>query len=192
MAFQKIGIQGATYVDLSARAKLALAEHAGHACHALALLMCNAIQEVIDRGTPSGRIYRLPGLKRGRGRKRGAAAAKAAKGTRTREYRASAPGEPPADRLGQYKTSWIATPAVQEGNHVTAFAYTPEQVGRAGEHNLGLILQYGAPQASIEPRPHVDEAIALIDKDKIHSLIRKATRPPKGKGGSGAPPEAAP
>lgn len=174
MSFRKVTIQGgaATWVDLSARAKDAVAQQAKYACEALATLVCNAVKDVINESVPSGRLYRIPGTKKGRKRRNPATAAAA--GTTTGQYRASAPGQPPAERTGEYSNSWIASPAEQDGDHIAAFAYTPEQVGKSGEHNLGLILEYGAPKASIEPRPHVQQAVARVDVNGVHHLIRKA------------------
>lgn len=143
-----------TYIDLSARAAAELARGPIKALvEAASIDLRDTIVRTMDPGPPrTGRVYRVPGTgiidpetnrtKRGTGRR----------------YRASAPGEPPAVRLANYRDSWQLLPAVVEGDQVVGGAAS-DAMTEDGEHFIGEILEYGAPRVNIEPRPHLRPAM---------------------------------
>src|SRR5690606_28283948 len=103
-----------TYIDLSDRAIDALAKGPIKALvEAVSIDLRDEIVRTMDPGPPrTGREYPVPGTgiidpATGR-RKRGTG----------RTYRASAPGQPPAVRLGSYRDSWQTIPAVVDGDQV--------------------------------------------------------------------------
>lgn len=95
------------------------------------------------RGSRSGRRYLIPGTRR--------------------HYTASAPGEPPAVRTGEYRASFKPKEEFEAhgGNDFTAHSRTESDlmVGKGGKYNLGRILEEGAPRANIAPRPHAQKIV---------------------------------
>lgn len=77
-----------------------------------------------------------------------------AKGT----YTASAPGEPPAVRTGQYANSWQVLPPVVQGDRIYAAAQS-DATTESGE-SLGALLEYGTNKMA--PRPHIRPAVEIV------------------------------
>ena len=97
--------------------------------HSAANELRNAAQEVL-RGSRSGRTYRVPGTKR--------------------SYTASAPGEPPAVRTGEFRLSWQPKARVSGDAYISSV----ESNVMAGKYVLGEILEDGTPGGQMQPRPH--------------------------------------
>lgn len=106
-----------------------------------------ATMEVL-RGQRSGRIYRVPGTRA--------------------EYRASAPGEPPAVRTGTFRNAWQQrTYAEDQGSGALVHAVVQNGVTVKNGRLLGDMLEHGTPRMA--PRPYRQ---AIIDKatPKIRSI----------------------
>ena len=84
----------------------------------------SAVQRKLRRNTPSGEVYRVPNT--------------------NRLYRASAPGEPPANRTGSYANSWESRVRGEEG-----FVGTKDK--------RGPWLELGTKRMA--PRPHLEPAL---------------------------------
>ena len=95
------------YIDLSGAASSQLSSHLQHLVEAVATDLRNEIVLQMDPGpTRTGHEYPVPGtgtIDKETGKR------KAGTG---RTYTASAPGEPPAIRLGTYAAAWQTSPAV--------------------------------------------------------------------------------
>lgn len=116
----------------------------------------NASQEVL-RGQRSGRVYKIPGT-------HGKRLSKATKSMLDDYghkfhggvlYRASAPGEPPAVRLGHFRQSWQTKTQVHLGtdNMVSVRPYIVSRIKTDnGRYNLGKILEEGTSRMA--PRPY--------------------------------------
>lgn len=120
----------------------------------------NASQLVL-RGQRSGRVYKVPGT-------HGKRLSKATKGMLPdygkklkggRLYRASAPGEPPANRLGHFRESWQPTARVVYGSYISRIESDLRTDN--GRYTLGQILEDGTSRMA--PRPHQD---AILEKAK--------------------------
>lgn len=149
------------YIDLSESAKGKAAENLAYFVEAAAADLRDEIVQQMDPGPPrTGREYRVPGtgiidevtgkIKRGTGTM----------------YTASAPGEPPAIRTGEYANAWQTSPAVIEGDKVMAAATNDRKtengqylVGDLLEHGTNDILTYGT---RMEPRPHIRPAMEIV------------------------------
>ena len=127
-------------------------ERSGHIVEAAATVLRDEIVQTMEQADPTGRTYRVPGT--------------------ATEYRASAPGEPPAVREGRYRDSWKTSTAVRQGTRVAASAYTDLRVGSSGQYVLGELLEFGT--VKMAPRPHVRPAIETA-KPKINALVREAS-----------------
>lgn len=68
-------------------------------------------------------------------------------------YEASAPGEPPAIRTGEYARSFGHTEAELDGERAVARVTNDRMVGREGRTPLWILLEYGT--FAVAPRPHV-------------------------------------
>jgi hypothetical protein len=162
---------GYTIIDLSKEVAGKIAQELlGPLVEASAIEIANGVKAVINESKPTGRYYRIPGTKA--------------------TYRASAPGEPPAERLNHYAVAWAGTPFVHTGNTVRAFATNPTTVGTRKKYALGDILERGARLPAgglagatgeedavapaggylIEPRPHVQAGI-IRAKPAIKAII---------------------
>lgn len=110
--------------------------------------LVKAKNEVL-RGARSGRQYRKPN-------------------TRAR-YTASAPGEPPAVRTGQYRRQWNKkTYAEGSGSSLTVHAEIESTVRTDdGKRNLGNLLQDGSDGGQLAPRPHKEK---IVEKAKPQVL----------------------
>ena len=84
------------------------------------------------RGKRSGRRYRVPNTRR--------------------YYTASAPGEVPANRTGQYRLKWDEK-SYTDGKSVHSQIESRVRTD-GGKYNLGTLLENGSPNGKIAPRPH--------------------------------------
>ena len=127
--------------------------------------MRNASQLVL-RGTRSGRVYKVPGTHGKRLSKATKAMlpdyGKKLRGGRL--YRASAPGEAPANRLGTFRESWQASSHVVYGSYISRIESDVKT--EDGKYNLGEILENGTDDGRIQPRPF-EEPIMERAKPKI-------------------------
>ena len=102
------------------------------------------------RGKRSGRRYRVPNTRR--------------------YYTASAPGEVPAQRTGQYRLKWDEKSYAQ-GNSVHAQIESRVRTDN-GKYNLGTLLEEGSPGGTIKARPH-KKKIADKAKPKIVKIFKE-------------------
>ena len=102
------------------------------------------------RGKRSGRRYRVPNTRR--------------------YYTASAPGEVPANRTGQYRLKWVER-AYSEGNSIHAQIENRVRTDN-GKYNLGTLLEEGSPGGKIAARPH-KQKIADKAKPKIVKIFNE-------------------
>lgn len=86
-------------------------------------------------------------------------------------YRASAPGQPPAVRTGQYVSSWVTRGPVWTGDdYLVAGVTNTERVGSRQQWALWSILELGRSGGGsmtfkMEPRPHIEKGLdAAIPK----------------------------
>lgn len=117
---------------------------------------------MVLRGQRSGRRYKVPGTYR---RQRDKVTGKMRNG---RYYTASAPGEPPAVRLGHFRLSWQPEARVVFGSYISRISSDLRTDN--GKYNLGEILEEGA--ARMKPRPHHDR-IAEHAEPKIFKIYDK-------------------
>ena len=112
----------------------------------------NASQLVL-RGQRGGRRYKIPGtFKRQRDKTDG-------KMKNGRYYTASAPGQPPAVRTGDFRISWQPTSRVVFGSYISRIE--SDLTTEDGKYNLGTLLEEGT--GKMEPRPHQD---LILEKAK--------------------------
>ena len=114
----------------------------------------NASQLVL-RGQRHGRRYIVPGTGRVTYYRRNTGKHKAGTATITyKHYTASAPGEPPAVRLGHFRLSWHPKTFVESPNGEYSVVSQVESTLKTekGNHLLGEILEYGTDRMA--PRPH--------------------------------------
>lgn len=135
----------------------------------------NASQEVL-RGQRSGRVYIIPGTGSVRYYKRGSKDGKHKAGTATityRKYRASAPGEPPANRLGHFREGWQArTESKGSGDSLSVRAMIENDVRTDnGKYILGEILENGS--GNMAPRPYKER----IQKKALPQVLKIYRRP---------------
>lgn len=112
---------------------------------------------LVLRGQRSGRRYKVPGTYR---KQRDKVTGKMKKG---RYYTASAPGEPPAVRTGNFRNSWqVSQTAVREmfGSYIARIE--SDATTDNGRHNLGEILENGTKRMA--PRPHHDRILQHAEK----------------------------
>ena len=134
----------------------------------------NSSQTVL-RGQRSGREYIIPGTGRVRYYKRGSKDGKHKAGTATityRRYRASAPGEPPANRLGGFREGWQAkTESTGSGDSLSVKAMIENSVRTEnGKYLLGQILEDGT--GKMAPRPY-KEKILTDAKPRIIKIFKR-------------------
>ncbi len=114
---------------------------------------------LVLRGQRSGRRYKVPGTYR---RQRDKVDGKMKNG---RYYTASAPGEPPANRLGHFRMSWQPNARIEDGLY-TSMIESDLMVGTNNKYLLGDILEEGT--SKMEPRPYqeliLNRAIAKIKR----------------------------
>lgn len=102
--------------------------------------MRNAALMVL-RGRRGGRIYGVPGKKT--------------------HYTASAPGEPPAVRTGNFRNSWQPDPHCSSATGSYKARIRTDISTDNGRFSLGDILENGTPGGQMAPRPHHDR---ILDK----------------------------
>jgi hypothetical protein len=114
---------------------------------------------LVLRGQRSGRRYKVPGTYR---RQRDKVDGKMKNG---RYYTASAPGEPPANRLGHFRMSWQPNARIEDGLY-TSMIESDLKVGTGNQYLLGDILEEGT--SKMAPRPYqeliLNRAIAKIKR----------------------------
>lgn len=103
------------------------------------------------RGTRSGRRYKVPGTYR---RQRDKVSGKMKNG---RYYTASAPGEPPAMRTGNFRRSWQPTTRALFGSYIARIESDARTEG--GKYLLGEILEEGTPGGQMAARPHHEKIL---------------------------------
>ena len=116
--------------------------------HTAANELRNSSLEIL-RGARGGRRYKVPGTFR---RQRDKVSGKMKNG---RYYTASAPGEPPAKRTGNFRRSWHPT-ALKEGNTYISRVESNLQI-KIGP--LGQILEEGTPGGQMAPRPYQEKVL---------------------------------
>lgn len=117
------------------------------------------------RGQRHGRTYNVPGTGRMRYYKRSKTATVTFK-----KYRASAPGESPAVRLGTFRLGWQPRSYAQMvGSNFKVFSVV-ENNTKVGRHLLGEILEDGTRRMA--PRPYADK-IRQKALPKIKNIYRE-------------------
>lgn len=129
----------------------------------------NAAQLVL-RGQRSGRRYKVPGTYR---RQRDKTDGKMKNG---RYYTASAPGEPPANRLGHFRQSWQPNARIEDGVY-TSMIESDLTVGTTNKRLLGDILEEGTPRMA--PRPYQELIL-----DRATNKIKRIYSAPYFDGGT--------
>lgn len=124
---------------------------------------------LVLRGQRSGRRYKVPGTYR---RQRDRTDGKMKNG---RYYTASAPGEPPAVRLGHFRLSWQPNARIEDGKY-TSMIESNLQVGTKQKHLLGDILEDGTGRMA--PRPYQERILK-----KAEGPITRIYRAPYFDGG---------
>lgn len=122
----------------------------------------NAALEVL-RGQRHGRRYKVPGTFR---RQRDKTDGKMKNG---RYYTASAPGEPPAVRTGNFRRSWQASAHLVYGSYISRIE--SDVMTEDGKYNLGELLEKGT--SKMAPRPYEQ---AILDK-AMPKIIRIYSQP---------------
>lgn len=120
----------ARFVNYETRSRVYLQGKLAPNAERAATVLRDEIVDVMERSTPSGKIY--PG-----------------------GHQASAPGEPPAIDKGDYARSWKVGKPKLRRTLITAIAYTDLKVGK---YLLGDLLERGTER--MKPRPHVRVALA--------------------------------
>lgn len=98
-------------------------------------------KNLVLRGQRSGRRYRVPNTKT--------------------YYTASAPGEVPAQRTGQFRAKWDSKSYSTGSAHSKEVHSEIESNVRTegGKYVLGEILEEGTPGGQLKPRPYQDKII---------------------------------
>lgn len=91
------------------------------------------------RGQRSGRRYRVPGTKA--------------------YYTASAPGEPPAMRTGNYRRSWQSEAMIEDSKYTSSI--------KTDQKQLADWLENGTPGGQMAPRPHHDRILADVEPKSV-------------------------
>lgn len=131
------------YIDLSGAARGKLGDRLKHYVEAVATDLRDEIVLGMDPG---------PGPRTG---------AEYPKPDASGTYTASAPGEPPAVRMGEYAGAWQVAPAVVSGDKIIGAA-TNDRKTEDGEHFIGEILEYGTTDGKILPRLHIRPAAEIV------------------------------
>lgn len=104
---------------------------------------------LVLRGQRSGNRYKVPGTFR---RQRDKDDGKMKNG---RYYTASAPGEPPANRTGNFRNSWQASARVVYGSYISRIESNIKTDN--GKYTLGEILEEGTSRMA--PRPYQEKIL---------------------------------
>lgn len=137
-------ITGPTFEEITAQITARVKHEMERRTYLAANELRNAAQVVL-RGQRSGRRYKVPGTYR---RQRDKTDGKIKNG---RYYTASAPGEPPANRLGHFRMSWQPNARIEDGKY-TSMIESDMKVGTQNKYLLGEILEDGTRRMA--PRPH--------------------------------------
>lgn len=125
-------------------------KHGAQIIDAATRILRDAIVDEMELAAPrSGRTYLKPGT--------------------STPYVASAPGEPPAIRENIYASSWGVTPAVVLPSQLVAFAVNPIMAGRIA---LGVVLEEGSSDGTLEPRPHIRPGLERA-REAVSALLRR-------------------
>lgn len=138
------------------------------------------IVAVINEGSPSGDWYRLPAATAPFKRNRWTEESSRIAG---KWYRASAPGEAPAERTGRYRRSWDVLRPADTGTDLIAGVTNDVRVGDANQYALWAILEYGTTElvggggatgvrSVVAPRPHIERGMDRA-KPKIRRIARR-------------------
>lgn len=140
-------------LDMSKKAKAAGRAYGRHLLAAVVTDLRDEIVAQMDPGPPrTGRIYPMPN----------------GGGT----YQASAPGEPPAIREGNYAAAWQTSPVVERG-HIMIAAAVNDRKTEDGKHFIGDLLENGTQRITpsedgdttiehMAPRPHIAPAVDIV------------------------------
>ena len=92
-------------------------------------------------------------------------------------YTASAPGEPPAVRTGQYRRQWNEKTYATGGvGTLTVHAEIKSTVRTDdGKRNLGNLLEKGSDGGQLKPRPHKDKIVEEA-KPKVLAIFNETYR----------------
>jgi len=137
-----------------------------HQMESRAVSAANALRnEALEvlRGQRSGRRYKVPGTYK---RQRDPHDGKMKNG---RFYTASAPGEPPAVRTGNFRRSWQSSAHVVFGSYISRIE--SDVMTDNGKYNLGELLENGTSRMA--PRPYQD---AIMERAKP-KILRIYDRP---------------
>lgn len=139
-----------------------LTSHIKHEMERRTYLASNELRtaaNLVLRGQRSGRRYKVPGTYR---RQRDKVDGKMKNG---RYYTASAPGEPPANRLGHFRMSWQPNARIEDGLY-TSMIESDLKVGKGNQYLLGDLLEEGT--SKMAPRPYqeliLNRAISKIKR----------------------------
>lgn len=122
-----------SFIDRTDEAADEIREALGEVPEAMARQAEDGIVGTMERSDPSGEEYADPEVG---------------------FYEASAPGEPPAIRTGEYVGSFGTEGTITRGNRKVAAVTNDRMVGPSGHTPLWAVLHYG--DFSQAPRPHVD------------------------------------
>lgn len=112
-------------------------------------------KNLVLRGKRSGRTYRVPNTRR--------------------KYRASSPGEPPAQRTGQFRQQWDSKSFGVGGTSGSYEAHSQIESSvrtDGGKYLLGEILEEGTPGGKIASRPY-QEKIVEKAKPKVVKIYKE-------------------
>ena len=105
-------------------------------------------KNLVLRGRRSGRRYRVPNTRR--------------------YYTASAPGEVPAVRTGQFRNSWYQRAYAEGDKNLQVHAQIESRLRTAGgKYLLGEILEEGTPGGKIASRPYQEKIIDTAKKNIV-------------------------
>lgn len=149
------------YVDHSGTAIVQLSAGMADLAEAAAAVIVEEIQSEIDAGGAGGREYVYIADRSREDWRR--TPDKHAKGE---HFRASAPGEAPAQPTLKYRNSWHASSAGRRGRRIVALAFSKAKTS-TGE-SLAAALEYGTER--MDPRPHIRKALERAVA-RIHSMV---------------------
>ena len=110
-------------------------------------------KNLVLRGRGGGRRYRIPNTRR--------------------YYTASAPGQVPAVRTGQFRNSWYQRAFAEGGASLEVHAQIESSVRTdGGRFVLGQILEDGTPGGQMAPRPYQDKIVEKA-KPKIVKIFNE-------------------
>jgi hypothetical protein len=157
-------VKDVRYINHSASALVQLAARLAPLVERGAEITVEEIQAQLDAGGGGGAEYTyIADMDREDWRRTADPAADGVK------YRASAPGEAPAQPTKKYRNSWHATEAGRRGSVLAALAFSKAKTSDG--RSLAADLEYGGANA---PRPHIRPALVRA-RVRIAALVRQAT-----------------